>query len=478
MRDEVDGLRAQSSETSTSFSSKPLFASDKHIACPTMHPSPKRRRLKAWLLRCIPGTRPFAHSLRRRVVRSLRERIITFSQLRALDVATKRRLLRPVRHHFKYLARVSASADVIVNYLFAALGLTLIIIICLAPHVTTTWLQSNEPKLASLDLIHLILDYVSGLVFLYLIPLAFGINVLVGPTTLYIVVQRNLNREPSEKVAFSSMIVWHIVVLASVYMCIAISHNGATLIATLQSFPYVVAGMLAAIAVVIVMDVFMGSMYAVVYLSHTRMNSAYPASSLIGSLLQVLSIIENKSSEWSDCALKCSLMRQMEIAATCIQYGLVRRLRSGDIITDAWMRGRAEDTAAAFRRLKRWILTPKADTQEYFIERIVMSFVHAVEGDWDALERVTPDSLTRPQRLARIVSLLRAVFIAALPILILKVPQVRNMVPGGSVADSLNAGAVIWGVFSLLAAIDPLLSVKLTMLKDVGILSFGKGKEK
>jgi hypothetical protein len=61
----------------------------------------------------------------------------------------------------------------------------------------------------------------------------------------------------------------------------------------------------------------------------------------------------------------------------------------------------------------------------------------------------------------------RALLAAALPVLVLWVIQFTPLAMGRTVAEYAMLGALIWGMLSLLVIVDPVLSLKVTTLKDV-----------
>jgi hypothetical protein len=87
-------------------------------------------------------------------------------------------------------------------------------------------------------------------------------------------------------------------------------------------------------------------------------SSLYPDAVLVTGLAAILSMVERESAKWTNLDFKRQLMSEIEVVAVCIERDLPHRLRTGDVTTDAWVRERVRQMAAALRGLKKWISTP------------------------------------------------------------------------------------------------------------------------
>jgi hypothetical protein len=131
----------------------------------------------------------------------------------------------------------------------------------------------------------------------------------------------------------------------------------------------------------------------------------HPDAVVADELLRILETVEKSPAEWGQLRGRNRVLRSLELAARCLERNLPYRLRGHDVETDRWLREKAAGQAAALRGLKRWVLVPKPDTREHFIQRISQDLVRTTVGDWDGLECADPPAAL-PSRLRRAAGLL------------------------------------------------------------------------
>lgn len=119
-------------------------------------------------------------------------------------------------------------------------------------------------------------------------------------------------------------------------------------------------------------------------------SARHPDAVVADELLRILETVEKSPAEWAHMRGRNRVLRSLERAARCLQHNLPYRLRGQDTETDRWLRDKGAGQAAALRSLKRWVLVPRADTRERFIERISQDLVRTTVGDWDGLECAEP----------------------------------------------------------------------------------------
>ncbi|HEX2078045.1 MAG TPA: hypothetical protein VHG08_10055 [Longimicrobium sp.] len=128
----------------------------------------------------------------------------------------------------------------------------------------------------------------------------------------------------------------------------------------------------------------------------------HPDAVVADELLRILETVEKSPAEWGQLRGRNRVLHSLELAARCLERNLPSRLQGQDPETDAWLREKAAGQAAALRGLKRWVLVPKPDTREHFIERISQDLVRTTVGDWDGLECAAPTE-AKPSRARRAV---------------------------------------------------------------------------
>lgn len=131
----------------------------------------------------------------------------------------------------------------------------------------------------------------------------------------------------------------------------------------------------------------------------------HPDAVVADELLRILETMEKSPAEWRQLHGRNRVLRSLELAARCLERNLPYRLRGQDAETDLWLREKAARQAAAVRGLKRWVLVPRPDTREHFLQRISQDLVRTTVGDWDGLECAEP-AAAQPSRARRAAGLL------------------------------------------------------------------------
>jgi hypothetical protein len=134
-----------------------------------------------------------------------------------------------------------------------------------------------------------------------------------------------------------------------------------------------------------------------------RACARHPDAVVADELLRILETVEKSPAEWVHMRGRRKVVRSLEVAARCLERNLPTRLSGEDAATDHWLRQRATGQAAAMRGLKRWVLVPKPDTREHFVQRVAQDLVRTTVGDWDGLQCVEAEVVprSRARRLGR-----------------------------------------------------------------------------
>ncbi|HEV3048930.1 MAG TPA: hypothetical protein VGX50_01395 [Longimicrobium sp.] len=179
-------------------------------------------------------------------------------------------------------------------------------------------------------------------------------------------------------------------------------------------------------------------------------SARHPDAVVADELLRILETVEKSPAEWVHMRGRNRVLRSLERAARCLQHNLPYRLRGQDVETDRWLREKGAGQAAALRALKRWVLVPRSDTRERFIERISQDLVRTTVGDWDGLECAEP-AAARMSRTRRAAKLLVPIAVIGLFVVLAQVPGdqipfLGKLAPLAPTSLAVLAPMLIWAV--------------------------------
>jgi hypothetical protein len=204
-----------------------------------------------------------------------------------------------------------------------------------------------------------------------------------------------------------------------------------------------------------------------------RRRTICPDAVASDNLLQVLIVLKSADG-WRDLAKRSELLKHLEGAATCIEFGLPRRLQAGDPVSDLWLQQRAHHIAAALRELKQWAAMPKADTRTILMDRVKADLVSIATGNWDRLPGADPKKLSTR---IRVLVLVRDVALALLPIggLLLLYKWNPTILAPATLTWFFTA-CFLWAVFRLSAILDPRLSTTDVFKSFLDLVPWGRPK--
>ncbi len=195
-----------------------------------------------------------------------------------------------------------------------------------------------------------------------------------------------------------------------------------------------------------------------------------PMTLLIHNLLLLLYAADSDSSHWPHLNYRRTQLLQIEIVAKYLEDYLPRQLQSGDIVTDTWMKEKTRRFAAALREKKKWLLTPKNDTHDYFAKSIASTFICIINGNWDGLEQADLEKLSIPQLRHTIVlfmlKVLEAAVVAILPAGSIWLLHQMSLTFDQTFQQFLYVGAFIWALLTFIVVLDPNFSTKMSAFKD------------
>jgi len=193
-----------------------------------------------------------------------------------------------------------------------------------------------------------------------------------------------------------------------------------------------------------------------------------PDSVLTSSLLEVLAILQTKPNRWTDLSIKRDLIQELESAANAVEGDLPAQLMTGHLADDRWLKEMTLKRASALRNLKRWVLMPKVDTRDRFVEQVSNILVYVLRGDWDSMPMAEPDPVSATDRWSlRLAGLLRIVITGFLPAIALWFAlRIKLLLPGPTM-DYLAGAALVWALVVTISSLDPVYSAKVEAFKHL-----------
>lgn len=194
----------------------------------------------------------------------------------------------------------------------------------------------------------------------------------------------------------------------------------------------------------------------------------YPDSFIAHKLIKIIAELDDKSKSWISVEFRSQLIYEIEEISSCIEKDLSRALRSGDKVTDVWLKKTTICIASSFREKKKWILTPKVDTRDHLYNNLRDSLINFVIGNWDLLEQEEPMATSAKQIwIEQIRNLFRVLFVGGIPIILLWLIQNSVLALKTPFDNYAMIGTLLWAVFTMITTYDPLFSTKISALKDV-----------
>ena len=161
------------------------------------------------------------------------------------------------------------------------------------------------------------------------------------------------------------------------------------------------------------------------------------------------------------------VLQHLERVATSIERELPRALPGGDAGTDRWFRTRAREIAASVRHLKRAVLTPMADSQEWFLNQVGDRLRRISDGDWDNLPREHAEAEASRPPVSRILSRLWSLAVGgALPVGLVLLFERAELLTGPA-ATTLPLAAFAFAALTVMLNLDPTFQTTFGVLKEV-----------
>ncbi len=379
-------------------------------------------------------------------------RMAQFDKLRTLDTETKQRIREQIVVCVEKLVSLYRLRNYLLSFTWYFFGLVGVSLTLLCVSFTIKWLK------------YLFIFKVYDIMNIALIP------PLVVAIILFIlkVIDHNVPALPKSFRKITQIIT--IIIFLALLIIIFLSSGGSHLSFQGEG---IALGLLFIVLLMTFLLIFNAILNLISSAIRVWMCAHHPIVLLIDDLISILISIEDDHAGWVSLESKQRQLLWLEEAAKCIQDYLPRRLRCGDIVTDAWQKETTKQFAAALREKKRWLLTPKRDTYEYFVRSIAFTLICISDGNWDSLERREPEKPSFSQVWqSRIFVLLRAFCVALLPVVGFWVIQWTPLALKGTAHDAVAVGVFIWASLTFIALLDANFSTKISAIKDITSLLF------
>jgi hypothetical protein len=180
----------------------------------------------------------------------------------------------------------------------------------------------------------------------------------------------------------------------------------------------------------------------------------YPESALVAALLYASWLLRDDS-VWTRLNTKRNLMEVLENCARTFAYSVPKKLRGFDPISEAHIRRRSTETAAALRSYKLWIYSPTPLTRTDLQSLLLGMVMHITDGQWDYLPRSEPNRVSRSIVRDRVIRGLLAVGQSCVPIFLLFLWHLTPFGPPRPLFEKLAIVTFAVSAVYLLLSIDP-----------------------
>ncbi|MDQ2809623.1 MAG: hypothetical protein M3Z04_22340 [Chloroflexota bacterium] len=463
----------------------------------------RQRIVQSNIWQSIPGTPAFRRYASRQIIKSVRHRMWSINQIDILDAKTKLHLRNYMQFYYRYEeTRRFFVHNVFQNprfLLLPLLGIVFLYIVLI--NLSATFQNIPEDFLRSWFHVNYIVfpptNFNDLLQFKFLqfnttriiATITLGVILVIAIFPLYFIRPRMKSNIRFSYPFYSSYLFWPN----------RINATGPSWLAATTLLCYILISFLLTTPRATSIDettfaIITGLLYDIITLSlsipvlllvirisitqHYQFTYRWSVKALTDNLLCALFQVELHKKRPGTLLYTRNALAFIEIASRLIERDIPNVIATQDLATDLWFRDVTTQIAAAWREKKKWILTPKIDTDAYLCDILAANVMCIIQGEWDALERQSPEAIpTSEVWRVRIVGAIRTLFLAFAPLGVLGFVQATSLAPVGTLRDTAVVVAIIWAMVTLVLAFDSRFSDKITALKDIsGLLTLGGGK--
>jgi hypothetical protein len=127
-----------------------------------------------------------------------------------------------------------------------------------------------------------------------------------------------------------------------------------------------------------------------------RLIRRFPEAVITRTLVEILGRIRTEPDAWAQIEFRARLARAFELPAFAVERSIIRVFNAGDLVTNLWMRDQAARAAYGFRHLKRWVLTPRAETRDELMSVLRRTLIGVMNGHLDSLPATALEAPRNP----------------------------------------------------------------------------------
>ncbi|MEU4390171.1 hypothetical protein [Kribbella sp. NPDC023855] len=202
---------------------------------------------------------------------------------------------------------------------------------------------------------------------------------------------------------------------------------------------------------------------AAILMQRHSLRAAGPVA--VDDLLDVVDLL-SRTNRW-DTTERQWVIHLMHRAAKTIRLGLPKSLALHTDGHQNLLRERCDKAANAIEEMELWVALPKKDTHQQASAVLCKIIAALLTGVYDELPQHEPIPISGTQRLHQAGKFLRTILIGAIPGLVFLGLKHLGIEASGGPANLIIIFCILWASVTYLSLLDPLMSQRLAMIRDL-----------
>lgn len=204
-------------------------------------------------------------------------------------------------------------------------------------------------------------------------------------------------------------------------------------------------------------------------LSKTRLNILHPEIVFVNDVLGIISKSQDSTKKVKGLQNKQFLLTKLENLATHLEKNILYKINYQDNGTKFWAKTEVKKMSSAIREIKKLVILPDYQGREVFQEKMYHLLAAALMGAWGEFPKIEkPHEPSIFQKFSTSISfMVRTLISVVLPVIIWIIFQKSSFAIATPISDYVNIGLLIWGILSILAALDPSYSMKINSIREI-----------